>query len=66
MSLFSGTRLTDRDVEVQTQKRIRDLVRKLWEGRIGPDDASRQLIDLIGRSANAKTRVMARDEKERI
>lgn len=57
MSLFSGTRLTDRDVEVQTQKRVRVIVQGLWEGRIGPDDGIRQLTDLIVRSANALQRI---------
>ena len=64
MSLFSGTRLTDRDIDVGTQKRVKDIVRRLWVAQIDPDDASRQLIDLIVRSANAKTRVQARDTKE--
>lgn len=65
MSLFSGTRLTDRDVEVQTQKRIHQIVNRLWLGQIDPDDAKRQLVDLLVRAVNAKTRVMAREgEKE--
>lgn len=64
MSLFSGTRITDRDVDAQTQQRIRLLVQKLWEGRIGPDDAARQFIDLIGRSAHALARAQSREGAE--
>ena len=64
MSLFSGTRLTDRDIDATVQKRVRVIVRGLWEGRIGPDDASRQLVDLIVRSANAKTRASSREGVE--
>ena len=41
MSLFSGTRLTDKDIDVQTQKRIRSIVQRLWHGTIQPEDSIR-------------------------
>ena len=64
MSLFSGTRLTLQDIDVGTQRRVKDLVKKLWLAHIDPDDCARQLTDLIVRASNAKTRVIARDTKE--
>jgi hypothetical protein len=56
MSLFSGARLTDRNVEVGVQKRVREIVMRLSNGAIDPPDANRLLVDLIVREANALAR----------
>lgn len=64
MSLFSGTRLTDRDIDATVQKRVRVVVQRLWTAQIDPEDAIRQLVDLIVRSANAKTRAQSREGVE--
>ena len=61
MSFMTGTRLTDRDIDTAIQKRVRAIVRRLWTGQVDPEDVIRQLVDLIVRSANAKTRVMHRE-----
>ena len=65
MSLFSGTRVTDRDIETGIQKRVRAIVLQLWTGRIDPTDANRQLVDLLVRAVNAMTRVQAREGVKR-
>lgn len=63
MGLFSGTKLTTADVEQETHARIKQIVRRLSNGEIDPPDAVQQLTDLIIRSAQAMTRVLAREEK---
>jgi len=65
VSLFSGTRVTDRDIETGIQKRVRAIVLQLWTGRIDPTDANRQLVDLLVRAVNAMTRVQAREGVKR-
>ncbi len=57
MSLFSGTRLTDRDIDHQTQKRIRLIVKRFGNGEIDEPDANRQLIDLLVKALNAKAQI---------
>ncbi len=56
MGLYSGTKLTDTDVDRETQQRIKQIVRRLVNSEIEPPDATRQLIDLIVRASNRKTR----------
>lgn len=56
MSLFSGTKLTDRDIDSQTQQRVRLIIKRLMNGEFDPPDAIRQLTDLIVRASNARTR----------
>lgn len=64
VSLFSGTRLTDRDIDRQIHGRVQKIVHGLWEGRIDPPDACRQLVELIVRASDARTRHHRRAEKE--
>jgi len=63
MSLFSGTRLTERNVENTIHERVKAIVLRLVENQIDHADAIRQLEDLLIRAVNAKTRHM-KAEKE--
>lgn len=62
MSFLTGTRVTDRDIEMAIQKRVRQIVRRLSNGEIDPPDAIRQLVDLLVRAINVKTRLERRGE----
>lgn len=63
MGFLSGARVTDRDVEVKVQQRIRLIVKRLAQGEIDPPDASRQLIDVIGTAVTTMTRLKAAKEQ---
>ncbi len=62
MSLFSGTKLTDRDIDAKVQKQVRQIVIDLHNGRLDGPDAVRQLTDLIVRTANTMTRLKVAKE----
>lgn len=64
MSLFSGTRLTDRNVSTTVQKQVRKIVMELYIGKVDPPDAIRQLTDLLVRAANAMAGIQAREGVE--
>ncbi len=64
MGLYSGMNLTDTDVDRETQQRIKQIVRRLMNGEIDPPDGERQLIDLIVRASNRKTRTLGREGEE--
>lgn len=61
MSLFSGTRITDKDIDSGIQRTVRAIVRDLWEGRIDPLLANRKLIDLIVKASNRRARLEGRE-----
>jgi hypothetical protein len=64
VSIFTGTRTTDRDIEMGIQRGVRKIVLRLTNGEIDPPDATRQLIDLLVRAVNAKTRLLGREGVE--
>ena len=64
VSLFSGTRLTERNVETTIDKQVHLIVRRLVNSEIEPIDARRQLTDLLVRAANAMAGIKAREGVE--
>jgi hypothetical protein len=61
VSLFSGTRLTDRDIDVAIHRKVKTIVMRVVTYTIDEADAVRQLEDLIIKAVNAKTRTMNRE-----
>ena len=56
MALFSGTRLTDRNVEVAIHNQVRRIVTRFVQQEIDEADTVRQLTDLFVKAVNAMTR----------
>lgn len=64
MSLFSGTKITDRDIVRGIDTQVRKLVRRFSDGLIDEPDCARQLVDLLVRAVNANTRRVSRDTEQ--
>jgi hypothetical protein len=62
VALFSGTRLTDRNVEVSIHRQVRRIVTRFVQHEIDEADAVRQLTDLFVKAVKAMTR--AHDARE--
>ncbi len=63
VSSFSGTRLSQRDIEVVVHGQIKKIVNLLWIAQIDPEHAIRKLTDLFVRAGKAQMRVQAREKE---
>jgi hypothetical protein len=64
VSLFSGTHLTERNIEVALHQAIKSVVMRLMRNQIDEADATEQLEQLIFRAVNARARTLQRREGE--
>ncbi len=65
MALFSGTRLTDRNVEVAIHNQVRRIVTRFVQHQIDEADCCRQLEDLFVKAVNAMTRIQEPSAREK-